>query len=258
MRTAVLNKQPITSWSTRDWALQILKYAKLRHLESFNKYNMLGSASCRGELEINLGVTFDEDQREAAARAYERLKTAGSFRPTYSDKQQPESWCKLTPAGARVLETGYMDDLDEALAKLHPHLVDIRWGAWSALGTGQPHAASQAAHSARELIDQTLKAGAPDEHVKRQTWFQADKSSKSGVTRKMRMKALMERFKMNASDSDLRVADQAAELVLALDDKLKSMAHSRTEESTDEASTAIATAEMALKKILVRYKAQQK
>jgi hypothetical protein len=54
------------------------------------------------------------------------------------------------------------------------------------------------------------------------------------------------------SDSDLKVAEQACDLALATDEKLKALAHSRAAISVDDVQDSLMAAEIALRKVLVR------
>ena len=84
-----------------------------------------------------------------------------------------------------------LNELDEALLNIDPHLVEIRRGAWAVLASSYPDSLRQAEHSGRELIDQTLKTGAPSSEITSEARFVADVSSKEGVTRRMRIRHLM-------------------------------------------------------------------
>ena len=56
----------------------------------------------------------------------------------------------------------YANDLFDDLFEDKPYLREMRQGAWDALHSRRPHSKSQAAHSARELIMQSLDLLAPD------------------------------------------------------------------------------------------------
>ena len=212
---------------------------------------MLGRGDMRGGLETALGVSFDKDQRSLAARAFEELKKDGLIRSTLSDLVDPENWCEITDAGRDVLERGTLDDLDAALSSINPHLMDIRRGAWAALASDQPDSLRQAAHSGRELIDQVLKDGAPDAAIKGEPNFKPDPSSQSSITRRMRLRYLMQKNKGAISDSDLAVAEKACDLVMAVDAKLMAHAHSRSVPPRQDIKDALDVAEIALKRILL-------
>jgi hypothetical protein len=157
----------------------------------------------------------------------------------------------ITEAGRNALERGTLDELDVALQKLDPHLIEVRRGIWSALDSRRPHSLAQAAHSARELIDQVLKAGAPDEKVRIPSDFQPDATSSSGITRRMRLKFVMREYRSAMSESSLAIAASAADLVLAVDKKLMAEAHTRAESQYEEVKSAVIAAETALRAVLV-------
>jgi hypothetical protein len=216
-----------------------------------NKFNLRGKPPAEGDLEKNMGIRFDPDQRHLAFTAYEELQAAGLIRPTFSDLVSPENWIEITPAGRDALKNNALDDLDLALSSIAPSLVQIRGGAWAALSSKRPDSMRHAAQSGRELIDQALKEGAPDDVIKGQQDFSPDKSSKSGVTRRMRLRFLMKKFRGELSDSDLLIAEKACDLVEAIDKKLQAMSHARTPPSDADLRDALTTAEVALRRVLV-------
>src|SRR5262249_41797948 len=77
-------------------------------------------------------------------------------------------------------------------------LVEMRAGMWNAVGRDAPDAPRQAAHSARELIDQTLRMGATPECE----------------TRSQRIKFLLKRLG-RVSKSELEVIDLTVRLIEA-------------------------------------------
>ena len=79
----------------------------------------------------------------------------------------------------------------------------------------------------------------------------SDASSRIGITRRHRLKYLMITNRGTVSDSDLKLAEQACELALATDEKLKALAHSRTPISADDIRDALVAAEIALRKVLL-------
>lgn len=231
--------------------LEILRIIAQRSPQSVERSNLLGNATRQGELELVLGKTLTEHERDQAYRAYDRMREAGWLRPTRTDLTVPDNWVVITEAGRNALARGTLDELDVALQKLDPHLIEVRRGIWSALDSRQPHSLVQAAHSARELIDQVLKAGAPDEKVRIAPGFQPDATSSSGITRRMRLKFLMREHRSAMSENSLAIAESAADLVLAVDKKLTAEAHSRTESQYDEVKSAVVAAETALRAVLI-------
>jgi hypothetical protein len=61
----------------------------------------------------------------------------------------------------------------------------------------------------------------------------------------------MQAHRGNASDSEIRVAEQACELVLATDDRLKAIAHSRNAVAVSDVRDALIAAEIALRRVLL-------
>ena len=238
-----------------DINLRSLKFAILECLASGrgsqHKFNLIGKGYSAGGLESSLGVRFDPTQRHLAVTAFNELEQAGLIRPTYTDLVNPEEWVEITDSGREALERRQLDALDGALSRIAQNLVEIRAGAWSAITSGRPDALRQAAHSARELIEQTLKEGAPDELLKAQPWYAPEKTSRSGITRRHRLRYLMETRRGTASDSELRVADQACELALVTDERLKALAHARNAVAASDVRDALVAAEMALRRVLL-------
>jgi hypothetical protein len=218
---------------------------------ALNKSNMIGRPHQRGDLEFHLGVEFSPEERALAARAFDELRSANLIQPTFSDIAVPENWVVITDAGRDALKREAIDDLDEVLLSINPNLLEMRRGAWAALSAGNPDSIRQAAHSARELIDQVIKEGVSDEEIRSEPGFRPDPHSSSGITRRMRMKRLMRRYRGDVSDSDLKVAEEAVDFVLAIDDKLKAAAHSRSAPVDVEVRESLEIAEKMLRRLLV-------
>ncbi len=232
-----------------------LKFAILQALSSGPhqyKFNLLGKSNYPGALEHQLGVRFEPDERHTAVSAFDSLKAAGLIRPTYTDQIYPEDWVEITEAGRRALERRALDPLDTALAKIAPHLVELREGAWAAVLTDLPDSLRQAAHSARELIDQTLREGAPDNQVRLMPEFSPDSSSRTGITRRHRLRYLMTVHRGTATDSELKLVEKACDLVLETDERLIALAHSREIVKVDDVRDSIQEAEIALRRVLLK------
>lgn len=230
-----------------------LKFTILKALDSTNtehKINMIGRTSQRGTLELELQATFTAPDRRIADRAFEELKRAGLIAPTYSDIVDPESWVEITESGRDALGRGALDKLDEALLNISPHLVELRDGAWAALISSRPDSLRQAAHSARELIDQTLKEGAPDEVIKSAPDFAPDNTSRSGVTRRHRLKYLVRHHRGDVSDALIKSIDKSIDFLLAEHQRLTSQAHGRGAPDPSDVRDCLDAAEMILRKIL--------
>jgi Predicted pPIWI-associating nuclease len=242
----------------RELKLAILEVAA--KAKNAHKINLIGRPYQAGDLERLLDCEFDGGERARAGQAFDQLRADGLLWPTYSDLADPENWVEITPQGrealsiraCEALSIRACDPLDRALAEIAPHLVEIRAGARAAASSRRPDALRQAAHSGRELIDQVLKEGAPDERVCACAWFQPNPNDRgSGITRKHRLKFLMETKRVNLSETDLNVAMKADELVLAVDKKLQALAHGRKSPSVRDLTDAITAAEIALSRILL-------
>lgn len=242
------------TYSLLDLKHEILKAIGRNGTRAVNKYNLLGRPPAKGELELFLGKTLSDAERNYAYRAFDELKKTNHIKPTYTDLVDPENWVVLTDLGLKALTSGALDELDDSLAQIAPHLLKLRRGAWYALDSREPHSLEQAAHSARELIDQALKIGASDEQVQNQAWYSPDPNSTSGVTRRMRLKLLMQKHTNEVSETDLRVAEKACDFVLAVNDKLMALAHSRVELDPEEVKAAITSAEIALRSVLMSFR----
>lgn len=230
-----------------------MKFAILEILagtRSQHKMNIIGHADTGGIIDTRLEMTLSVEDRFMADQAFEELKTAGLIRPTYRDVVNPEQWVEITEKGKTALERRALDDLDIKLREISPHLVEIRDGAHSAAVSSNPDSSRQAAHSGRELIDQVLTLGARDTDVRKQSWFVPDKTSANGITRRHRLKYLMQLHRHAESDVDLATAEKAIDLVLEIDKGLTARAHLRTGLSED-IRDLLTAAEIALRKVLL-------
>lgn len=240
----------MTDLSNSDLKLLILRgFAKSGQPKA--KYNFLGKPYATGDLERELNTVFTGEERNRARKALEELVQGDFIRPTMSDLIAPDDWLEITDKGRSALARNALDELDEALLTIDTHLVEIRRGAWSALTSHHPDSLRQAAHSGRELIDQTLKTGAPNAEISSQPGFVPDKSSKDGVTRRMRIRYLMAKHRGRISESDVEVAEKAGDLVGAIDSKLTASSHARSAPLEREVEDALIAAEIALRNVLV-------
>lgn len=241
----------MSAHTLRSLKLAILETMGREPKRPEHKVNLIGRPDQPGHLEHHLSCVFDSSSRQQAYRAIEQLQRDGLVTPTFADLVAPEAWLVLTERGQTALRRRALDPLDEALAAISPHLVEVRAGAWSAVASSEPDALRQAAHSARELIDQTLKLSAPDEQVKAEPWYQSDATSRSGVTRRHRLRFLMERNRLAQSEGELRIAEKACDLVLAIDKRLQAISHARETPVGTDVEDAMLAAEIALRRVLV-------
>lgn len=213
---------------------------------------IIGKSFHSGELERHFGIGVNKDLRFIADQAFEELKNDGMIKPTYNDISDPESWFEITEKGVNALERKILDDLDDVLMNIDPHLVEIRDGAWSAVTSNTPDALRQAAHSGRELIEQTLRIAAPNEEIENQDWYTPDSSSRNGITRRHRLKLIMIKYRQQESKTDLKIAEKACELILEIDRKLQSMSHDSTSPNRMDVEDSLRTAETTLRRVFIR------
>ena len=243
------NRNVMDGLSSSDLKLLILKLLA-KYDQSRAKYDIVGKPYTPGFLEQELHTEFTWEQRNRARIAVEELVQDDLLRPPMSDLVYPDDFLLITEKGRAAVVRNALDALDEVLLGIDPHLVEIRRGAWSAIYSKHPDAHRQAAHSARELIDQTLKTGAPNDVITSQPGFVADKSSKDGVTRRMRIRYLMTKHRGQASETDIEIAEKAADLVMAIDKRLMAASHARSSPPEQEVRDALISAEVALRNVL--------
>jgi hypothetical protein len=210
-----------------------------------HKMSVLGRAFAGGQglLDLQLGnLTLEE--RGIAGRAYDELRDGGLIAPSYHDMTAPEDWCVITPRGRALLDRGLLDELDEALSRYDSGLVDLRDGAHDAMRSTGADAPRQAAHSAKDLLDQVLRAGARDDDVKTQGWWRPVDDAKSGITRAHRVRLIVER--QGRSDHK-----QVAARITSAGDDLDALRHQRGSTAGLSAVDAVTMAELALKLLLL-------
>jgi hypothetical protein len=205
---------------------------------SIHKINLIGREFQRGELERHLDITFVPEQRAQAARNFDELIREGYVEPTWNDLTEPENWVIITSSGKDLLNRCVKDAVDLALESLGPHLPELRRGMWDAVERSSADATRQAAHSARELLDQVLKTGAPPECS----------------TRKERFVFLMKKYRTtdNPSDIDLRILDATWKLVEAEHDRLIKATHARQVPDRKDVRASLEAAERALRLLFER------
>jgi hypothetical protein len=199
-----------------------------------HKWNIIGRSFQPGPLEQRLNTTFTPEDRALASAAFEQLKADGFVQPTFSDIADPENWVTITDLGKQFLKSGLRDAIDIHLAGIGEHLIELRAGMWDASSRTSPDAARQAAHSARELIDQVLKEGAPPECK----------------TRKERIRHLIRKHSTadkSFSFSDVEVVDAIAQLVVAEQTKAMGIAHGRGSSTAKDARTIVENTERMLR-----------
>ena len=214
--------------------LEALSASSAGGLGKAHKMNLVGRGDFQqGTIEATMGAQFSRDERARAAQVFEELKRNGYIQATLDDLVDPENWVRITEAGSRYLRTGMRDHIDAKLEAVGLHLVELRRGMWDALARTSPDAPRQAAHSARELIDQLLKEGTPAELATRKQRFAHLMRKNSGDER--------------ISKGDLAIVEANCELIEAVHKKLISEAHARRASEAATVRSCVESAEHILR-----------
>jgi hypothetical protein len=222
--------------------LQVM--ADNRSHQHIHKMSVISSAIARSEPPVAHPLDLLPEERVLAGNAYDELLTDGLIAPSYHILTDPDNYCWITSKGRALLERNLLDELDAALADIDPAFIDLRDGAHDGMRSSGPDSARQAASSARALLEQVLHKLASDDEVKRQPWWERDKTAKSGVTRKQRVRLACER--RGRTDWE-RVASR----VIVTGDDLESMKHKQGSTAGLSAEDAVRDAEIALKELLL-------
>lgn len=145
------------------------------------------------------------------ARAYEPLSFPSPELPSFQN--------------VRVYEGGNTrkeQEIEDLLREVDPVLVQKRKGAWEAFRSSNFDRVSQATHSMRETIRLLLDELAPGEKIKNTPWYTADPTSRSGVTRKHRIK-----YTLGGPDGEC--SESLLKMGVTLYDQLSNEAHSGNE-----------------------------
>jgi Predicted pPIWI-associating nuclease len=208
--------------------------------------NVLGRPHQEGTLEHQMGIQFTPEERGAAQLALGELEQAGLVRATHADIAEPFNWLEITDAGRRALEVGALEDIDHWLRGVDPQLIEIRHGAWAAAYSSRPDTLRQGAHSGRELIRLVLDRVAPDADVRAAPWFHAQK-----ITRRDRIKYVMEKRRGRVSESTLRIIEVQCDVVEASYQRLSMLAHSEiVQQDREQLKDLLRAAEAALRDLL--------
>jgi Predicted pPIWI-associating nuclease len=200
--------------------------------EKQHRFNIIGQTYQEGRIERRLQISFDNNDRTTANEAFDELKRDRYLQSTYSDIIDPENWVEITATGREFLERNLKDAIDLRLELIGIQLVELRRGMHDAIQRSSPDASRQAANSARELLDQLLKEGAPKELS----------------TRKERFRHMMGRWRQPSelSQTDLAIVDANWKVVEVELSKLLGTVHSREIPSKSEVSASISAVERIL------------
>lgn len=110
----------------RELKLQILRYFKKKGDHDY-KLNLVGRDHAPGMLELELGERWSDEQRLAAAYAFDELKNQRLLKPSLSSNPEPDNWVTITQAGIEALETGVVDEnASQQFVPAHGLLDDLR------------------------------------------------------------------------------------------------------------------------------------
>jgi DNA-binding PadR family transcriptional regulator len=224
--------------------LEALDQASREGLRKAHKMTIIGRGDGQaGTIEYRLSVELTAKERSRAARTFEQLKRDGYLEATLDDLVDPENWVAITDAGVKYLQRNMRDHIDEHLNAISAHLVELRKGMWDALDRTSPDAVRQAANSARELIDQLLKEGAPPELK----------------TQRARFVHLMRAGDKDkeVSKGDLKIIQASFTLIEAVRSKLLSEVHARRSVQPATVRSCVEAAENILQLVFTSDKATE-
>ena len=200
-----------------------------------NKYNILGKPSQAGDIERKLELELSSEERALAGRALNELIDSELLISDYADIISPNDWLTITEQGKRALQRRVLDDLDHSLLEISKKLIELRDGMWSAYASKRTNYLQQAAHSARELIDQTLREGSISELK----------------TRKERIKYLLKEKAKIDSKSEESLIDSISELLIDLNNRIIAAAHTREDLIEQNIKELLVLTEIALRRMLI-------
>ena len=158
--------------------------------------------SFSGYIHENEQLTNSLKQASAEVQKYtNNLSTAGLIVSNYiyaahaaGQAYEPQKFQVYEPPSLQPIEKPAPNSnvnenlLEDLLQEVDPILVEKRRGAWEAFYSTSSDRLSQATHSMREVIRLFLDNLAPEEKIKATSWYKPDKSAKSGITRKHRIR----------------------------------------------------------------------
>ncbi|MCP5059766.1 MAG: hypothetical protein GY937_23940 [bacterium] len=151
------------------------KRAKLLILKSLvedrglhsHKSSVLGRmfSGGQGTIAAHIG-DLSREEFGLANRCWVEMLAEGLIEPSGHDAMDPDNWCWPTEAGRAALARGLADDLDDALASLGADLPGLRERAQELRWASHPDP-REIAGCLVELVDQSLRAGAPEQPDRR-------------------------------------------------------------------------------------------
>lgn len=228
-------------------SLEILEYFSKQPRDRYVlRANVIGLDYQEGNFGGYFKRTLSNEERSMLDLTLRELQERRLIQPVYKDIMSRGEDLQITNQGLRALEKKVLDELDELLLSLNSDsdLIKMRYGAYDAVLDRQTDWQRQSAASLVELVDHTLRTIAPNDVVITQTWYIADKTSKTGITRKHRVKYFLEQKAQPRSKVDEEIAEKAWQLIESCRGKLEGIKHSS--ESQDQVERLIKLVEDAL------------
>jgi hypothetical protein len=228
-------------------SLEILEYFSK---QPKNRYVLRANVIGLDYQEGNFGGHFNRilsiEERSMLDLTLRELQEKRLIQPVYKDIISRGEDLQITEKGLRALEKRVLDELDELLLSLNSDsdLIKMRYGAYDAVLDRQTDWQRQSAVSIVELLDHTLRTIAPNDKVSSQSWYTADKSSKTGITRKHRVRLYLEQKTQSRSKVDEEIVEKAWQLIESCRGKLEGIKHSS--ETQNKVEQLIKLAEDAL------------
>jgi len=232
------------------FSLEVLEYFN-KQTRSILKPNLIGLEGIqKGNFELHYNITLSLSERSLLDIVLSELQEKGLIQSAYRDIGCRGEDLIITDKGRKALEKRTLDKLDELLLSVSAdiNLIDLRYGAYEAILYKQTDWQRQVSTSLVELINHTLRTISPDEEIKSRDWFVPSKDSKSGITRKHRIRYFIEEKKAMGSKSSKEVVNEIWNLLEACKDKLENIKH--TNDTYDEAEQIINLVEVALMNLL--------
>lgn len=234
-------------------SLEVLEYFSKQPKDKYVlKANVIGLQYQEGNFGRHFNRALTNEERSMLDIVIKELQEKNLIQPVYRDIMSRGEDLVITDKGKRALQERILDGLDELLLSLQSDsdLISMRYGAYDAVINKQTDWERQAATSLVELIDHTLRTISPNADIKTQEWYSPAKDSKTGVTRKHRVRYFLETKSGTRSEVTEKVVTKAWELIESCRSKLESVKHTKGE--NNEAEQLIKLVEDALIFLLKR------
>jgi RNA-directed DNA polymerase len=145
--------------------------------------------------------------------------------------------------------------LSHLLSSVDPLLEEKRLGAWMTFKGSSTDRIAQATHSMRELLRQLLDKLAPDEDVKRASWY-SKPTEDPEVTKRMRVRYILSGYDSTINKKMVDFIDSIADAAQMTYSRLNSEAHKYGRSIESTAETYLEACELVIKLILLHRNVQ--